>query len=146
MKNLITTVIILLVSQLSIAQNIDYNLDGGYIAEGYDVVSYFDNKPVKGKKNLTYIYEGVKLKFASEGNLQLFKSDPTKYFPAYGGWCAYAMGTDGSKVAINPKTFEIREGRLYLFYNAWGTNTLKKWLSEDPRSLKEKADTNWEKS
>ena len=33
------------------AQNGTYNTQKGYIAEGYDVVSYFSNKAIKGKKN-----------------------------------------------------------------------------------------------
>jgi hypothetical protein len=55
------------------------------------------------------------------------------------------MGVDGKKVSINPKTFEIRDGKLYLFYNAWGTNTLKSWLKEDTKKLQQTADANWKK-
>ena len=32
----------------------------------------------------------------------------------------------GKKVTINPESYEIRKGKLYLFYNAYFTNTLKK--------------------
>ncbi|WP_313791255.1 hypothetical protein [Lacinutrix neustonica] len=30
----------------------DYNTKNGYAAEGYDVVSYFENKAEEGKKNI----------------------------------------------------------------------------------------------
>ena len=53
------------------------------------------------------------------------------------------MGLKGDKVSIDPETFEIREGKLYLFYNAWGTNTLELWLENNPEQLKETADVNW---
>ena len=64
--------------------------------------------------------------------------------PQYGGWCAYAMADKGEKVSINPKTFEIRDGKLYLFYNSWGTNTLDLWKKENVKGLQKKADQNWE--
>lgn len=123
----------------------NYNLKKGYVAEGYDVVVYFNNKAEKGSKKFTTTYDGVKFKFSSNKNLAVFKSNPKKYTPQYGGFCAYAIGKSGDKVSINPKTFEIRDGKLYLFYNAWGTNTLELWSNEDPKELQIKADQNWEK-
>ena len=122
-----------------------YNLKKGYVAQGYDVVAYFKNKAVKGDKKLTSEYDGVKFQFSSKENLENFKKSPKKYLPAYGGYCAYAIGVKGEKVSINPKTFEIRDGKLYLFYNAWGTNTLELWKNEGAAQLKEKADKNWQK-
>jgi len=119
--------------------------NNGYVAEGYDVVSYFSLIAVEGSTNYEYQYDGVKFKFISSENLMLFKANPVKYIPQYGGWCAYAMGFKEDKVSINPKTFEIRGGKLYLFYNAWGTNTLKSWLKERPEKLKKQADANWAK-
>ncbi|MFB1040863.1 MAG: hypothetical protein QMC35_10435, partial [Polaribacter sp.] len=68
-----------------------------------------------------------------------------QYVPQYGGWCAYAMGTKGKKVRIDAETFEIRDGKLYLFYNSWGNNKLESWLKENPTSLKKEAATNWKK-
>ena len=123
----------------------DYNLKKGFIAGGYDVVAYFNNKAIKGKKKFTATYDDVKFKFSSVKNLKLFRSNPKKYTPQYGGFCAYAIGKTGEKVSINPKTFEIRDGKLYLFYNTWGTNTLDLWNKEGPNELQMKADQNWEK-
>ena len=125
-------------------QKIHYNLKGDYIANGYDVVSYFNNNPVKGKKEFEHTYDRIKFKFSSSANLDQFKNNPERYMPQYGGWCAYAIAKNGEKVKINPKTYEIRDDKLYLFYNKWGTNTLEKWKEEDPSLLKPKADMNWE--
>ena len=37
-------------------------------------------------------------KFSSQKNLDMFKSDPEKYAPQFGGYCAYGMGDgDGHK-------------------------------------------------
>ena len=127
------------------SQQIDYNTKKGAIANGYDVVAYFNNKAVKGSKEFTTKYDGVSFRFSSEENLNTFKKSPKMYVPQYGGYCAYAIGSNGEKVSINPKTFEIRDDKLYLFYNSWGTNTLDLWLKENPKKLQQSANENWEK-
>lgn len=127
------------------SQQANANLKNGFIAEGFDVVAYFENKAIKGNQQFVTEIEGVKYKFSSKENKQLFEANPKKYIPQYGGFCAYAIGKSGEKVSINPKTFEIREGKLYLFYNSWGTNTLEMWQKEGPENLQKKADENWKK-
>lgn len=127
------------------AQQIDYNVSKGFVAQGYDVTEYFNNKTVKGDKKFVTSYDNVKFKFANQQNLDAFKKDPKKYIPAYGGYCAYAVGAKAEKVSIDPETYEIRDGKLYLFYNSWGVNTLKSWNKEGAEELKSKADVNWEK-
>lgn len=137
---------LLLFPLLLTAQTIDYNQEKGFVANGYDVVSYFDAKVKKGKKSLIFTYDNAKFRFSSSSNLAKFKDNPEKYIPQFGSWCAYAMATTGEKVTINPETYEIRNGKLYLFYNAYFTNTLKKWKAENPTELVQKANVNWAKS
>ena len=137
--------IILLCSISATFSGQDHNTKKGFIAEGYDVVSYFENKAEKGDKIFIAEIDGVKCKFTSKENLKKFTKNPNKYTPQYGGYCAYAIGLKGKKVAINPKTFEIRDGKLYLFYNAWGTNTLELWQKEGAEKLQKQADVNWGK-
>ncbi|MEB3347643.1 YHS domain-containing (seleno)protein [Aquimarina gracilis] len=137
-------ILFVFVSTIS-AQQIDYNTKKSFVAEGYDVTEYFNNKTVKGDSKFIATYDNVKYKFASKENLEKFKSNPKQFIPQYGGYCAYAIAVNNEKVDINPKTFEIRNGKLYLFYNSWGINTLEKWIKEDPKTLQEKADTNWQK-
>ncbi|MEM9547904.1 MAG: YHS domain-containing (seleno)protein [Bacteroidota bacterium] len=143
MKAYLITLFILSTFSMLEAQEMDYNLKGGYIAKGYDVVSYFSGTPEKGNKDFTHQYNDIKFKFVNQANLDRFKQDPEQYIPQYGGWCAYAMGVNGEKVKINPKTFEITDGKLYLFYNSWGNNTLEKWNEENKAELKKKADEHW---
>lgn len=120
---------------------------------GYDPVAYFgepgategSGTPTKGDKKFAYRYRGVTYWFASQKNLDAFKKDPRKYEPAYGGWCAYAMGATGEKVEIDPKSFKITGGRLYLFYKDFFNDTRAKW-SKDEKSLNSKADANWKKT
>ncbi|KAA5827919.1 YHS domain-containing protein [Algibacter amylolyticus] len=142
MKSLIALLILSMTT--ATAQSIDYNLKKGFIAHGYDVVAYFNNKAVEGDKTFTTSFDGAKYKFSSAENLNTFKKHPEKYIPEYGGYCAYAIGAKNDKVSINPKTFQIKDNKLYLFYNAWGTNTLELWKQENETILKEKADKNWQ--
>ncbi|WP_343328314.1 YHS domain-containing (seleno)protein [Polaribacter staleyi] len=133
----------LLISFTAFGQKHDYNTKKGFVAEGYDVVSYFGNKAEKGAEKFRTTYDGVQFKFSSKEHLETFKKEPKKYIPAYGGYCAYAIGVKAEKVSIDPETFEIRGGKLYLFYNSWGINTLELWQEEGAEKLKEKADKNW---
>jgi YHS domain-containing protein len=121
-----------------------FNVKNSIAIEGFDPVSYFDGKPQEGKSELSFNYKAVTYLFSSPSNLNKFKSSPDKFEPAYGGWCAYAMGENGEKVKIDPETYTILDGRLYLFYNFWGNNTLKDW-KKDERKLQEAGDHNWKK-
>lgn len=120
-----------------------FNVKKNIALEGYDPVSYFSGKPLEGQEELKLNYKNVTYQFASQDNLVKFKLHPEKYEPAYGGWCAYAMGESGEKVKIDPETFTMLEGKLYLFYNFWGNNTLEDWKKNE-KKLRDKADLNWE--
>lgn len=121
-----------------------FNLENGLAIQGYDPVAYFtQNKALKGNKQQTATFEGVTYNFATATNKDLFLKDPKKYEPQYGGWCAYAMGANNEKVEIDPETFKIINGKLYLFYHTFINNTLTKW-NKDETNLKPKADKNWQ--
>jgi len=123
----------------------EFNLEKKVAIQGYDPVAYFKQaKAIKGKKEFAAAFEGVNYYFSSKGNREAFLKTPSAYEPQYGGWCAFAMGDSGEKVEVNPETFKIIEGKLYLFYNAYFTNTLKSW-NKDQSNLKTKADRNWKK-
>ena len=118
------------------------NLEKGVAIQGYDPVAYFtQNKAVKGFKQFATIAEGITYYFSSAVNKEIFKKGFKKYEPQYGGWCAYAMATN-EKVEIDPETFKITDGKLFLFYHSWVNNTLPKW-NKDENSLHAKADENW---
>jgi YHS domain-containing protein len=130
-------------SQNNSKKSTEFNLDNKIALEGYDAVSYFlEDKPVKGKKEITSTSDGIIYNFASEKNKTTFLKNPGKYKPQYGGWCAYAMGLDGSKVEVDPKTYKIVDGKLYLFYNKLFNNTLKTW-NNDEKILMKNANSFW---
>lgn len=121
----------------------NFNITDGLALQGYDPVAYFtEQKAVKGKKQFTLTQEGVTYLFSSAANKELFAKNSASYEPQYGGWCAYAMGASGEKVEIDPETFKIKDGKLFLFYNSFFNNTLPKWNKEE-RDLQMKADKNW---
>ena len=122
-----------------------FNLDNVLAIKGYDPVTYFtQNKAVKGKKELAVSYQGILYYFSTAETKEAFKAAPFKYEPEYGGWCAYAMGNSGEKVSVDPETFKLLNGKLYLFYNRFFTNTLKEW-NKNEVTLKKNADINWPK-
>ncbi len=103
---------------------------------GYDTVAYFTaGKPVKGQDALTTEWMGAKWKFSTQAHLDLFKANPEKYAPQYGGYCAYGV-TQGKLVKVEPDQFTVRDGRLYLNYDA---DTQAAWL-KDPAGFIKTAD------
>ncbi|MFM2214247.1 MAG: hypothetical protein RL427_1510 [Bacteroidota bacterium] len=148
MKKQLVILLLAVLSVTTYAQNnraAQFNLDKKVALQGYDPVAYFvQKKAIKGKKELATTYEGVLYYFSSAANKEAFAKNPAGYEPQYGGWCAYAMGSAGEKVEIDPETFKIVDGKLFLFYNAYFNNTLKSW-NKDETNLKRKADANWKK-
>ncbi|MBL0339910.1 MAG: YHS domain protein [Bacteroidetes bacterium] len=122
-----------------------FNITEGVAIMGYDPVAYFvKSKAVKGSKQFAVRAEGITYYCSSEENKQLLVKNYQKYEPQYGGWCAFAMGNSGDKVEVDPETFKIIDGKLFLFYNAYFNNTLKSW-NKDEINLKKQADKNWSK-
>ena len=59
----------------------------GVALKGYDAVAYFTvGKPVKGKKDFEYEWMDAKWRFANQKHLDMFKSNPERYAPQYGGY------------------------------------------------------------
>lgn len=112
--------------------------------QGYDPVAYFPvggGKPRKGLETLTAVHEGVTYRFASEENRKLFLATPMRFEPQYGGWCAYAMA-NGEKVEIDPTSFLVTDGKLYVFFKAWYADTRARWKKDEKR-LTARADEAW---
>jgi peroxiredoxin Q/BCP len=109
--------------------------------KGYDPVAYFGGAPAKGDAKVTSTYKGVQYRFASAQSRAKFAADPDAYRPQYGGWCATAMA-DGEKVEINPKSYKITDGKLYLFYDGLLGNAKKDWDKKE-KDLTPKADAAW---
>lgn len=130
----------LLASTLSFASNIEVNANGNDLAiKGYDTVSYFTKgAPTKGSDKFTAAYNGAIYQFSTADNRDLFQSDPSKYAPQYGGFCAFGV-TMNKKFDTDPMAWHIRGDKLYLNLNK---NVQKKWVTDIPGYI-ETAQTNW---
>ncbi|MEQ9376591.1 MAG: YHS domain-containing (seleno)protein [Imperialibacter sp.] len=146
---LLTLTLLLFVFHTGIAQDVtqrknNYNLSkDGVALSGYDPVSYFKSpEPKKGEAKWSHTYQGITYWFSSASNRTEFINSPTKYEPSYGGWCAYALGTSGEKIQVDPLTYKIYQGKLLLFYNRLFTNTLTLW-NKDENTFFKTAEKNW---
>lgn len=111
---------------------------GGAI-RGYDPVAYFtESKPVQGKRAFSHKWKGATWYFASEKNRDLFRADPEKYAPRYGGYCAYAV-SQGYIASIVPEAWKIVDGKLYLNFSLGVQQT---WEQDIPGYI-ESADEKW---
>lgn len=120
-----------------------FNKQNGVAIQGYDVVSYFKGSPQQGTKRFSVDYRDVIFHFATKANADEFDVNPEKYVPAYGGWCATAIGMMNQKLDINPTSYEIQDGVLYLFSTSMGP-AKEQWNSNLP-GVKQNADANWAK-
>lgn len=107
---------------------------------GYDPVAYFTaGRPVKGDPAFAFEWMGAKWLFASQSHRDLFRADPAKYAPQYGGYCAYGV-SQGHLVGIEADKFKVIGGKLYLNYDA---DVQATWL-EDPARYIGQADAKFE--
>jgi YHS domain-containing protein len=132
-------IVILLLSFRAYAQKAEVFQKDGFAIRGYDPVSFFkEDGPMKGDEKFSYEWREARWLFSSGANLELFRSDPEKYAPQYGGYCAYGMA-DGHKAPTEPDTWTVIEGRLYFNYN----RKVKELWVKDTKGFIEKADINW---
>jgi YHS domain-containing protein len=122
-----------------------YNLGKNRLAlAGYDPVGYqTEGRALKGSAAFAARHLGVTYHFASDSNRKVFLATPEKFLPTYGGWCATAMAR-GRKVEIDPASFKVTNGRLFLFYKGLFADAREDWLKDEPAQTA-KADANWKK-
>jgi YHS domain-containing protein len=126
--------------RVSNAQSPVNTLAGNRLAiHGYDPVAYFvDRGPREGRSDLTVDHAGAVWRFASEHNRKLFETDPERYVPAFGGYCAYGVA-QGYLVEIDPAAWSMIDGRLYLNYDL---SVRAAWLT-DVEGYIRRATANW---
>lgn len=108
-------------------------------AGGYDLTSYFtQEKPQRGNGHHVAVVEGVTYVFASDESKKMFETNPSKYLPQYGGYCAYGASIN-KKFVADPDVYDIVDGKLYLNLDS---KIRSLWSADIPGRIKA-ADVNW---
>ena len=141
MKNLTKLITILVFSLSTLLGSTVFAADEDSLpaVSGYDVVAYHtQNKAVKGNGWHVASYQGQNYLFSSKENKKMFERSPSKYVPAYNGWCAFGVAVK-KKFYADPTVFEIVDGVLYLNLD---TKIQKDWAKEKTTNIS-KANKNW---
>ena len=111
----------------------------GVALEGYDPISFFTNgKPMMGDPKIEATYNGALYHFASQEHRQTFEKSPSKYAPAYGGYCGYAASI-GKVRPASPLLWSIVDGQLIVQHTKGAVELWDKNVAGN----KIKADKNW---
>jgi len=112
---------------------------GDVAIRGYDPVAYFTTgKATKGDSDHSFEWTGANWYFDSEENRNLFKANPEKYAPQFGGYCAYAVAKN-STAKTDPEAWTIVDGKLYLNYS----KKIRDQWKEDQAANIVKGHKNW---
>ena len=146
MKKTILLLIAVFTISISFGQSVCTNKNN-VANNGYDVVNYFKtNTALRGNETHSIIHEGASYYFTNAENLAAFKKNPAAYLPQFDGYCAFAVAKMNKKVPVDPETFRIDDGKLYLFFNDFYDgqpfNTIVPWINNES-SLEKMATTNW---
>ena len=118
---------------------ISVTVEDNLALRGYDTVAYFTvGKGVAGSPIYSVEWGGAVWRFSSRTNMRLFRENPEKYTPQFGGYCAIAI-TDNKVLSCDPEAFLIVDGKLYIMLNQ---KLLKIW----EKNLRENigtAEKNW---
>jgi len=115
------------------------NQTDGVAIDGYDPVAYFvDGEPARGTPSFEMEHLGTVYRFSSQENLDAFARDPAAYLPQLGGYSVFGMAK-GKRYDINPTTFDIIDGKLYLSHN----RKVRELWQVNPEGFIDRAEENW---
>ena len=84
---------------------------------GADPVAYFtEGRHVQGSAEFEAEWNGATWRFSSAAHRDAFVSEPERYAPQYGGYCAFAIA-HGRTARIDPEAWSVVDGKLYLNYS-----------------------------
>lgn len=85
---------------------------------GYDPVAYYTiGRPMRGVPENRAEHLGASYRFVNDANRRMFITNPDRYVPQFGGFCAHSA-TFSLPIAGDPLVYKIVDGRLHLFENA----------------------------
>lgn len=113
---------------------------------GYDTVAYHQpeaiehHKASEGGKEWVHEWRGAKWRFVSKQSYEAFKAEPTRYKPAYGGFCSNALSLGEGLIRTDGTHWEIFDDQLHLFYAARGRD---RWLDGNYETYNAQAAEAW---
>lgn len=115
---LLSAALLILLAPVAMAGESAVNVNrSGLAIKGYDAVGYFDSgQAVRGNARYSYEWNGARWQFASKEHRDAFAEQPERYAPQFGGFCALGVA-HGKRTSVNPRSFVVRDGKLYLFYD-----------------------------
>lgn len=119
-------------------------INTGYFDEtalkGYDTSAYFTRaQPVEGDKQFALEWKGAQWHFADARSRDLFKENPDKYAPQYGGYCSNQMSL-GNIADVDPGVWLIHKDKLYFFGHQAGKD---RWQATGIDARIKDADQHW---
>lgn len=126
--------------------------EAGLALGGYDPVAYHTvAEALVGTEALEQEHAGLRYRFSDEATLELFREEPERYLPAFGGWCALGLGLDPkaigapqSRTQPDPTSFKLVDGRLLLYARLPGWDARSVWDRSDETILLERAEAFWQ--
>lgn len=107
--------------------------------KGYDPVAYFTlSAATPGLPEYEYVYDGVRYRFANARHRDMFRANPDKYAPQFGGSCANNMA-NGVRRESDPTIWVIVNDKLYVFAGAAGADRFRR----EGEAAALKASANW---
>lgn len=115
--------------------------EGNNIAmEGFDLISFFNKDPKKGSQDYSVTHQDIIYLFSSEEHKASFESDPEKYMPQYGGFCAVAMFFGKTEELQTYDLYDVIDNKLYFNRNA---KAKAFWDKKKPSKIIPRSNKNW---
>jgi YHS domain-containing protein len=107
--------------------------------DGHDPVAFFTmKKATHGNFKIASQHRGATYFFANKQHKSMFDSNPDKYAPQCGGFCAFGVSV-GALFPVDIKTWQVRNDKLYLNLNPQIVQAFNKDLDANIA----KAEKNW---
>ncbi len=123
----LTALVISLSGQAAADDVVNTGYFGDVAIKGYDPVAYFtDGKAVQGDEQYSHRWLGATWHFSSAAHRDMFASNPARYAPQYGGYCADGVSFGTVTTNVDPRAWRIIDDKLYISYDPGAAEGMEK--------------------